>query len=406
MIDTLDQELAALYALDLLEAGRRAEFERALGAQPDLRRLVRDFQQVTDELALDCPGQTAPAGAWERIRLQVHWAQERDRSSRHLRRRTRWAIAGWAVAACLAAGWCLSLFLRTPTPAGGEASKDLARSSPSPARLGLTQGSSPHDASTTSISNKVTRPAVATDRTNALQAQLNAARVRERQWSDAFAAALGQITNLTIQLEARGTSGPGLRRVSWVALSPPGQAQLADQALDAILSQLPLVLTNVMTPTPSPADGNSPKLGGMRFEPLESSPANQRLPDGNQPANTERETETVGNSPEPTLRQSIQPSETVGIAVWDGRSPTMVAAFSGVTAPPEGHQWVVWSAGQGGEDVALGTLYAPGSANAGVVQIPVPNSAWAAGSPNLIITLEATGSALSFPTGPVLIRTP
>jgi hypothetical protein len=176
------------------------------------------------------------------------------------------------------------------------------------------------------------------------------------------------------------------------------------EALDAILSQLPSALTNLVTTSPA-SDGTSPNANGMRFEPQETSSLNH--PVDNPPANSAgKETENTGDLRGSTARHSIQPAETIGIAVWDGRSATMVAAFSGVTAAPEGHQWIVWTSNSAGQDVPLGTLHAPGNANAGVVQIPVPNSGWANGSPNLMITLESTGSLLSVPMGQVLIRTP
>ena len=53
MIDERHEELASLYALDLLEGAERAQFETALARDPELQALVRELA-THDDLYLVC----------------------------------------------------------------------------------------------------------------------------------------------------------------------------------------------------------------------------------------------------------------------------------------------------------------------------------------------------------------
>lgn len=63
MIDERHEELAALYALDLLEGEDLAAFETALAADPGLRRLVDSLRAAAADLALSAPAVPAPSPA-------------------------------------------------------------------------------------------------------------------------------------------------------------------------------------------------------------------------------------------------------------------------------------------------------------------------------------------------------
>ncbi len=60
MIDENHEELAALYAFDLLEGGERERFESALASDPDLRRLVAQLRTTAAGLAHSAPEATPP----------------------------------------------------------------------------------------------------------------------------------------------------------------------------------------------------------------------------------------------------------------------------------------------------------------------------------------------------------
>lgn len=61
MIDERHEELAALYALDLLEGEERAQFEAALARDPQLETLVRELRQTATSLAHTVPVAPPPA---------------------------------------------------------------------------------------------------------------------------------------------------------------------------------------------------------------------------------------------------------------------------------------------------------------------------------------------------------
>lgn len=67
MIDERQEELAALYALDLLEGVERAQFETALARDPALQTLVRELRDSTAALAHTAPAATPPAALKARV---------------------------------------------------------------------------------------------------------------------------------------------------------------------------------------------------------------------------------------------------------------------------------------------------------------------------------------------------
>lgn len=61
------QEQASAYALGILPEGEKAEFERALGRDPELRRLVREFRDALGEAARSMPAAVPSRGLKQRI---------------------------------------------------------------------------------------------------------------------------------------------------------------------------------------------------------------------------------------------------------------------------------------------------------------------------------------------------
>ncbi|MBC8039597.1 MAG: anti-sigma factor, partial [Opitutaceae bacterium] len=61
MIDERHEELAALYALDLLEGAELTAFEAALAHDAELRRLVASLRETSAALALAAPSVPAPS---------------------------------------------------------------------------------------------------------------------------------------------------------------------------------------------------------------------------------------------------------------------------------------------------------------------------------------------------------
>ncbi len=71
MIDERQEELAALYALDLLEGADRAQFEAALARDPALQALVRDLRESSAALAHTAPAAPPPAALRERVLTSI-----------------------------------------------------------------------------------------------------------------------------------------------------------------------------------------------------------------------------------------------------------------------------------------------------------------------------------------------
>jgi anti-sigma-K factor RskA len=71
MIDERHEELASLYALDLLAGEERAQFEAALARDPALRDLVRELRESSAVLAHTAPPSPPPAELKHRILASV-----------------------------------------------------------------------------------------------------------------------------------------------------------------------------------------------------------------------------------------------------------------------------------------------------------------------------------------------
>ena len=67
MIDERQQELASLYAFDLIEGAERAQFEASLARDPELRTLVDDLRRASSQLAHLAPAAEPPAALRSRI---------------------------------------------------------------------------------------------------------------------------------------------------------------------------------------------------------------------------------------------------------------------------------------------------------------------------------------------------
>lgn len=71
MIDERHEELAALYALDLLEGVERAQFETALAREPALQSLVRELRESATALAHTAPATPPPSELRARVLASV-----------------------------------------------------------------------------------------------------------------------------------------------------------------------------------------------------------------------------------------------------------------------------------------------------------------------------------------------
>lgn len=129
MTDERTQDLAALYALDLLEGAERTEFEHALGDSLELQELVRELKETSGQFALVAP----TAVPSDRLRQRVlQSVQSRPAALPHGGSRVRrepaprttpdnvvpfkpFMWAGWAAAACLGlvAAWSTHRFITT-----------------------------------------------------------------------------------------------------------------------------------------------------------------------------------------------------------------------------------------------------------------------------------------------------
>ena len=67
MIDERQEELASLYAFDLLDGAERAQFEAMLGRNPELQKLVDELRATTTKLAHTAPAAEPPAELKTRI---------------------------------------------------------------------------------------------------------------------------------------------------------------------------------------------------------------------------------------------------------------------------------------------------------------------------------------------------
>jgi anti-sigma-K factor RskA len=117
MIDERHEELAALYAFDLLEGPEKTAFETELARNPELQKLVRELREASASLAHAAPAATPPPELKTRLLAEI----QAPRSYR--RHRSKVAIfpqwVPWAIAACLAilAAWTGQLYLTSRSAA-------------------------------------------------------------------------------------------------------------------------------------------------------------------------------------------------------------------------------------------------------------------------------------------------
>ena len=105
MIDESHEELAALYALDLLEGTELAQFETTLARDPALRTLVRELREASSALAHTAPTAPPPAELRARVLASVDTAAPAADAPDNVIRPFFGlsTILPWAAAACFAA---------------------------------------------------------------------------------------------------------------------------------------------------------------------------------------------------------------------------------------------------------------------------------------------------------------
>jgi anti-sigma-K factor RskA len=99
MIPEEQKDHAALYALGLLDPDETAAFEETLGANVELRALVRELREAAGDLALTVPAQTPPESLRRRVLSEV--ALRAERSAPMAPERSSLAWLPWAIAAIL-----------------------------------------------------------------------------------------------------------------------------------------------------------------------------------------------------------------------------------------------------------------------------------------------------------------
>lgn len=116
MIDERHEELAALYAFDLLEGAERVSFESLLATDRALDALVRDLSEAGSSLALTAPHVTPPAELRTRVLATVAGLPAARTDSEKIIRPSATlfrSVIPWAIAACfaLSAAWLGQLYL-------------------------------------------------------------------------------------------------------------------------------------------------------------------------------------------------------------------------------------------------------------------------------------------------------
>ena len=110
MIDDVQEESAALYALDLLPPAERSAFEDRLAADPALEARVAEIREAAAALAHAAPPAAPPADLRERV---LRSAAARGAAAGSRSRIVSFAtLVPWAIAACLAvaAAWTSRLY--------------------------------------------------------------------------------------------------------------------------------------------------------------------------------------------------------------------------------------------------------------------------------------------------------
>lgn len=99
MIDEATEELASLYALDLLEGAEFAAFEARLRTEPELRDLVADLRNAAAAFAAGAPPRVPPPELEQRISAAV-LSQSKPANVVVRQSWVPWAIAAGLMAAC------------------------------------------------------------------------------------------------------------------------------------------------------------------------------------------------------------------------------------------------------------------------------------------------------------------
>lgn len=111
MIDERQEELASLYALDLLEGAERAQFEAEVARDPKLEALVHDLRESSSLLVHTVGSVTPPPELKNRVlrSIETRAARAAAPDEENIIRPPFgfWQFVPWAAAACLAltAGW-------------------------------------------------------------------------------------------------------------------------------------------------------------------------------------------------------------------------------------------------------------------------------------------------------------
>jgi anti-sigma-K factor RskA len=116
MIDERHEELAALYALDLLEGNERASFESLLATDPALTAFTLSLREASSSLALTSPAAIPPAELRARVLATVAALPAAGSDSEKVIRPSAAlfrSLIPWAMAACfgLSAAWLGQLYL-------------------------------------------------------------------------------------------------------------------------------------------------------------------------------------------------------------------------------------------------------------------------------------------------------
>lgn len=105
MIDERHEELASLYAFDLLEGAERTAFEQQVSANPELAALVAELRETAASLAHTTPAVPAPADLKARIFATLDRAESAAPAAPDNVIRPSfgiWQVFPWAAAACFA----------------------------------------------------------------------------------------------------------------------------------------------------------------------------------------------------------------------------------------------------------------------------------------------------------------
>ncbi len=108
MIDERHEELASLYAFDLLEGAERTQFEAELARNPQLQAVVQELRATAASLAHTAPPRQPPGALKQRVLASIAATSTDtvpaapDNIIRPVEFRRRSTFLPWAIAACLA----------------------------------------------------------------------------------------------------------------------------------------------------------------------------------------------------------------------------------------------------------------------------------------------------------------